>query len=89
MRKDRSKTETEVPLHLLPPVIARRIREWGDAVYSISVRRTHWHHYNVTVRTKRIPRELATVQVAVLYVLPGTGAPKKHRAARKGRRCVA
>lgn len=89
MRKDRSKTETEVPLHLLPLAIARRIREWGDAVYSISVRRTHWHHYNVTVRTKRIPRELATVQVDVLDILPGTGAPKKHRAARKCRGCAA
>jgi hypothetical protein len=89
MRKDRSKTETEIPLHLLPLAIARRIREWGDAVYSISVRRTHWHHYNVTVRTRRIPKELAPVQVAVLDVLPGASVPKKHHAARKGRGCAA
>jgi hypothetical protein len=89
MRTNRSKTETEIPLHLIPLAVARRIREWGDAVHSISVRRTHWHHYNVTVRTRRIPRELAPVQVAVLDAVPGTDARKNHRAARKDRGCAA
>ena len=43
----------------LPQVITRQIRERGDTLYRISVKRTHWHHYNLTVRTKTIPKELA------------------------------
>jgi len=57
--KRRSRTESEIPLYLLPQAVARKVKEWGDAVYRISVKRTHWHHYNVTVRTKPVPRELA------------------------------
>ena len=54
----RSKSETEIPLFLVPHVIARQIKEQGDEVFRISVKRTHWHHYNVTVRTKPQNREL-------------------------------
>lgn len=79
----------EIPLYLLPKAIARLIKLKGDAVYRISVVRTHWHHYNVSIRTKRIRRELAPVAVAVLDALPGAGAGEKHHAARKGRRCAA
>ena len=59
MVKRRSKVDREIPLFLIPDVITRQIRERGSSVYRISVKRTHWHHYNVTVRTKTIPRELA------------------------------
>jgi hypothetical protein len=51
-------TETEVPLYLLPQAVARLVRERGEKVYRISVKRTHWHHYNVSVRTRSPPREL-------------------------------
>jgi hypothetical protein len=51
-------TETEVPLYLLPQAVARLVREKGEKVYRISVKRTHWHHYNVSVRTRSPPREL-------------------------------
>jgi len=64
--KCRSRTLTEIPLHLLPHAVARQVREWGDAVYRISVKRTHWHHFNVTVRTKPVPRELAARALAML-----------------------
>jgi hypothetical protein len=87
MVKSRSRKETEIPLYLLPQAIARRIREWGAVVYRISVVRTRWHHYNVTVRTRRIKKELAPVPVAVLDALSDTG--KKPHAARKGRGCAA
>ena len=56
--RTRSNDEREVPLFLLPHVIARQIKKTGDRVYRISVKRTHWHHYNVTVRTKQVHREL-------------------------------
>ncbi len=58
MTARRSTSETEIPLYLIPHVIARQIKERGDDVYRISVKRTHWHHYNVTVRTKPQYREL-------------------------------
>jgi|WetSurMetagenome_2_1015567.scaffolds.fasta_scaffold718214_2 hypothetical protein len=88
MTKRRSKTESKIPLWLLPHAIACQIREWGGAMYRISVKRTHWHHYNVTVRTKRIKKELATIPVAVLDAVSGTGSGEKYHAAKKGRRCA-
>jgi hypothetical protein len=62
--KRTSATEREIPLFLIPQVIVRQIRKRGGSVYRISVKRTHRHHYNITVRTKRMPREL----------VPGTAA---------------
>jgi hypothetical protein len=75
----------EIPLYLLPEVIARFIRTKGDTVYRISIARTHWHHYNVSVRTKRIRKELALAKVAVLEALPGDKKQQK----KTGRRCAA
>jgi hypothetical protein len=57
MTARRSATETEIPLYLIPTVIARQIRLQGGAVYRISVKRTCKHHYNITVRTKSLNRE--------------------------------
>jgi hypothetical protein len=74
----------EIPLYLLPKVIARFIRTKGEAVYRISIARTHWHHYNVSVRTKRIRKELAPEPVAVISTVPGSTKQKK-----TGRRCAA
>jgi hypothetical protein len=70
--KRRSRTEGEIPLYLLPQAVGRKVKEWGDAVYRISVKRTHWHHYNVTVRTKPVPRELALVEIAGAAPVAGT-----------------
>jgi hypothetical protein len=63
MTRSKSVTESEVPLYLVPRVIGRQICHVGDSVYRISVKRTHWHHYNISVRTKWLPRELAPVRV--------------------------
>lgn len=75
--KGRSRTENEIPLHLLPHAIARKVREWGDIIYRISIRRTHWHHYNVIVRTKTLARELAPRMTA-----EGTGSGTRCEAGR-------
>jgi hypothetical protein len=85
MTKSLSTQAAEIPLYLLPKVIARLIRLKGDAVYRISIARTHWHHYNVSVRTKRIRKELAPAKVAVLEALPGDKKQQK----KTGRRCPA
>jgi hypothetical protein len=85
MTKRLSVRAAEIPLFLLPKVIARLIRLKGEAVYRISVVRTHWHHYNVSVRTKRIKRELAALPVAIFSAVAGTTKQKK----RSVRRCAA
>jgi hypothetical protein len=74
----------EIPLFLLPKVIARFIRTKGETVYRISIARTHWHHYNVSVRTKRIKRELVPEAVAVIEPVPAGVKQRK-----SGRRCTA
>jgi hypothetical protein len=51
-----SVTETKVPLYLLPGIITRLLIRKGDAVYRISVKRTCQHHYNISVRTKSLPK---------------------------------
>jgi hypothetical protein len=66
LTRRRSRTEGEIPLHILPQVITRTIREWGDALYRISVKRTHWHHFNVAVRTRPIPKELKPRKVVTV-----------------------
>ena len=66
MPKPKSVTAGEIPLYLLPRAIALQVNRMGDSVYRISVKRTHWHHYNVSVRTKSIRRELRPAPVAVL-----------------------
>lgn len=66
MTKSKSVTEGEIPLYLLPDAISRQIHRIGDSVYRVSVKRTHWHHYNISVRTKSLPKELAPARVARL-----------------------
>jgi hypothetical protein len=63
MPKSKSITEGGIPLYLLPRAIALQINRIGESVYRISVKRTHWHHYNISVRTKSLPKELAPVRV--------------------------
>jgi hypothetical protein len=88
MTKHRSRTEDEIPLFLLPQAVARKVKEWGDAVYRISVKRTHWHHYNVTVRTKPVPKELALRRTAVLSPPGPESGAGKHAAGGRRRGCV-
>jgi len=68
MAKSKSITEGEIPLYLLPRAIAHQINRMGESVYRVSVKRTHWHHYNISVRTRSLPKELA----------PGCGTKPAH-----------
>ena len=52
---------TEIPLYLIPQAVTRLIRERGGKVYRISVVRTHYHHYNISVRTRSLPNELRLI----------------------------
>jgi hypothetical protein len=75
MTAGRSSKETTVPLYLLPRAIAYQINSMGDSVYRISVVRTHWHHYNISVRVKALPKELepaySTTASAPAWRFPG------------------
>ncbi len=42
---------TEVPLYLIPRVVADQINEKREAVFQITVTRSHWHYYTVVVST--------------------------------------
>jgi len=77
MPKSKSVTESGIPLYLLPRAIARQITRFGDSVYRISVKRTHWHHYNISVRTKSLPKELAPAR-DVRYAPPREREPDNH-----------
>jgi len=69
MTKARSARAEEIPLYLIPRVINGMIRERGGKIYRISVVRTHYHHYNISVRTRRLPRELL-VRVKIPMPVP-------------------
>ena len=47
-------TVTEVPLYLIPRVVADQIRERGASVFRITIARTHWHTYTIVVMTREI-----------------------------------
>jgi len=83
LTRRRSRTEGEIPLWLLPLALARTVREWGDALYRISVKRTHWHHFNVTVRTRPIPKELRPEVVTTIVPDTRVGTGKRSRAGRR------
>lgn len=87
MTRRRSRTESEIPLWLLPHALVRTVREWGDALYRISVKRTHWHHFNVTIRTRPIPKELKPVNVETISTNSPDSMGKRPRAGR--RKCLA
>ncbi|HUH78287.1 MAG TPA: hypothetical protein VLY83_00170 [Methanoregula sp.] len=59
MTKSKSVTQGGIPLYFLPRAIALHINRIGESVYRISVKRTHWHHYNISVRVRALPKELA------------------------------
>jgi len=62
MTRAKSVRATKIPLYLIPQAITRLIRERGEKVYRISVKRTHYHHYNISVRTRLLPKELRPVR---------------------------
>ncbi|MDP3395139.1 MAG: hypothetical protein Q8S57_00495 [Methanoregula sp.] len=68
MKQSRSVKEISVPLYLLPREIAYQINEMGDSVYRISVKRTHNHHYNISVRVRALPKELEPACSCIVYV---------------------
>ena len=89
MVRIRANDEKEIPLWVIPHVIAKQIKKTGDKIYRISVKRTHWHHYNISVRTKPLPRELAPVPGTVFVPVLQSPPPQSGTAAGStGGRCT-
>jgi len=89
MQRNRSVTQGGVPLYLLPRSIAFQINRFGDSVYRVSVKRTHWHHYNISVRTKSLPRELAPPRVIQREGFEDPGAGLRYSTHEPDRGCEA
>jgi hypothetical protein len=50
--------EPDIPLYLIPHIVARGFRRHGGDVESIIVTKTHRHFYNISIRTRPIRKEL-------------------------------
>jgi hypothetical protein len=48
---------SDVPLFLIPHVILQRIRQVGEDLERVTVKRTHRHFYTVSIRTRPLKRE--------------------------------
>ena len=82
MVRIRANDAKEIPLFLLPRIIAEQVLKTGDRIYRISVKRTEHHHYSVSVRTKTLPRELRPGRKVLALSLPP--ADNRKRACAKG-----
>jgi hypothetical protein len=49
---------TKVPLFLIPSVVGKKVKEAGEELVRIVVKKVNRHYYNVSVRTRSICREL-------------------------------
>lgn len=58
--KTRPFTEQDIPLYLVPHIIARAIWQRGELTFRISVIRTKQHYYTIRLRTARVPASKGT-----------------------------
>ena len=47
-------TIREIPLYLIPRVVADQINEKRESVFQITVTRSNWHYYTVVVTTSEV-----------------------------------
>ena len=47
-------TVREIPLYLIPRVVADQINEKRESVFQIAVTRSNWHYYTVVVTTSDV-----------------------------------
>ena len=53
-----AKIERDIPLYLIPNIVKQGIVTHGQALERVIVSRTRNHVYNVSIRTRRVKREL-------------------------------
>jgi len=50
--------ERDIPLFLIPHIVMRGVRTYGEDLERVIVRKTGSHFYNISIRTRPIKREL-------------------------------
>ena len=53
-----AKIERDIPLYLIPDIVKRGVVTHGQALERVIVSKTGNHFYNVSIRTRRVKREL-------------------------------
>ena len=53
-----AKIERDIPLYLIPDIVKRGVVTHGQALERVIVSKTKNHFYNVSIRTRRVKREL-------------------------------
>jgi hypothetical protein len=53
-----AKIERDTPLYLIPDIVKRGVVTHGQALERVIVSKTRNHFYNVSIRTRRVKKEL-------------------------------
>jgi hypothetical protein len=53
-----AKIERDIPLYLIPDIVKRGVVTHGQTLERVIVSKTGNHFYNVSIRTRRVKREL-------------------------------
>ena len=53
-----AKIERDIPLYLIPDIVKRGVVTHGQALERVIVSKTRNHVYNVSIRTRRVKKEL-------------------------------
>ena len=56
-------TIREIPLYLIPRVVAEQIKEKRESVFQITVTRSNLHYYTVVVTTSEVRQDLEAISV--------------------------
>ena len=58
MPRRSAKIERDIPLYLIPDIVKRGVVTHGQTLERVIVSKTRNHFYNVSIRTRRVKREL-------------------------------
>jgi hypothetical protein len=53
-----AKIERDIPLYLIPDIVKRGVVTHGSTLERVIVSKTRNHFYNVSIRTRRVKKEL-------------------------------
>lgn len=56
-------TIREIPLYLIPRVVAEQIKEKRESVFQITVTRSNLHYYTVVVTTSEVRQDTEAISV--------------------------
>lgn len=62
-------TIREIPLYLIPRVVAEQIKEKRESVFQITVTRSNLHYYTVVVTTSEVRQDPEAISVEPVPVI--------------------